>query len=76
MSTSHEIKEGDVYACEVCGLTLKVTKRGKRYGTPIQECDENDSACEACGAQSQFFVACCGTHLKKVSAAQTVNTTT
>jgi hypothetical protein len=48
MPHSHEMKQGQVYYCEGCGLELKVVKECKDCGTDAKEC--------ACGECS--FVCC------------------
>ena len=34
----HEMKMGEVYACEDCGLELKVVKECRSCGTPAEDC--------------------------------------
>ena len=53
MPNCHELKRGQVYACEECGLELKVVEECEEFGTPAEEC-----GCEPC-----TFV-CCGEELK------------
>ena len=36
MASCHEMKVGQVYACEGCGLELKVVKE---CGSPAEECE-------------------------------------
>jgi len=38
MPNCHEMREGDVYTCEECGLELQVIKECKEAGTPAEEC--------------------------------------
>ncbi len=53
MTNCHEMKLGQVYVCEDCGLELKVVNECKDCGTPADECE-----CPPC-----TFV-CCGEPLK------------
>jgi len=53
MPNCHEMRKGQVYACEGCGLELEVVKECKECGTPAEEC-----GCEPC-----TFI-CCGKELK------------
>jgi predicted nucleic acid-binding Zn ribbon protein len=48
------MKLGQVYACEECGLELKVVKECKEFGKPDEEC-----SCEVHGGFE-----CCGGPLK------------
>ncbi|MFX1533310.1 MAG: hypothetical protein ACFFDI_03680 [Promethearchaeota archaeon] len=57
MVSCHDMKEGQIYTCEDCGLELKVLKECKECGTSAEECgcsDETDH-CE---------FSCCGEPLK------------
>ncbi len=65
MPTSHEIKAGEIYTCEVCGLTLQVVKQAKRFGVPDEDVPTGDNLCDACGGAFQFGITCCGTTLKR-----------
>lgn len=52
MANCHEMKLGQVYACEDCGLELKVTEE-------CQEC-----GAETCGCEAPCTFECCGEPLK------------
>ena len=54
MPDCHEMRSGDVYICEDCGLELQVVKECKEAGAPPDECK-----CAPCS-----FI-CCGEELKK-----------
>ena len=58
MASCHEMKLGDVYVCEDCGLELKVIKE-------CQECSDEEAAC-GCVEECKF--ACCGEEMKKKGA--------
>ncbi len=49
MTDCHDMKKGQVYMCEDCGLELTVTK----------ECEECEDTIEACGCAPCKFI-CCG----------------
>ncbi len=56
MPTCHEMKKGDIFVCESCGLKIQV----------IQECNEAASSAEDCccapaGDTCTFY--CCGQEL-------------
>jgi hypothetical protein len=53
MAACHEMKQGQVYVCEDCGLELKVVK----------ECTECGTADAACPGTECTFV-CCNKPLK------------
>jgi hypothetical protein len=53
MVECHEMKAGQIYVCEECGLELKVVK----------ECEECGTEDATCGVESCSFV-CCGEPLK------------
>ena len=65
MPMSHDIKKGETYTCEVCGLTLQVIEQCKRFGVPDEDVTPGDKICDACGGAHQFEITCCGTVLKK-----------
>lgn len=50
MANCHEMKLGQVYVCEDCGLELQVVK----------ECDECDKPQEECGCTEHCTFECCG----------------
>lgn len=54
MASCQEMKVGQVYACEGCGLELKVVKECKECGSPAEECE--------CPEPCTFE--CCGEPLK------------
>ena len=58
MLSCHDMKKGDVYVCEECGLELQVTAECKEADTPADECDcyTDASACT---------FSCCGKDLLK-----------
>lgn len=58
MPNCHEMKQGEVYVCEDCGIQLQVIKECKDVGTPAEEC-----ACHATAAPCTLF--CCGKDLVK-----------
>ena len=53
MTDCHEMKKGQTYTCEGCGLELKVVKECRECGTAAEEC-----GCEPCN------FTCCGEELK------------
>ena len=53
MASCHEMKLGQVYVCEECGLELKVVK----------ECTGH-AAEEACACETETGFVCCGGSLK------------
>ncbi len=54
MPNCHEMKVGNVYACEKCGLELKVVK----------ECKEVETAPENCRC-IPYTLVCCGEEMKR-----------
>jgi len=56
MPNCHEMKKGDVYVCEDCGLELQVVNECKECGIPADQC-----GCGPC-----TFV-CCDRELAKKS---------
>jgi hypothetical protein len=54
MASCHDMKLGQVYVCEQCGLELKVVKE-------CEECGKDATECE-CVEHCDF--ACCGKPLK------------
>jgi len=54
MASCHEMRLGEVYVCEECGLELKVVKECKEVGLPEEEC--------SCAVHGGFE--CCGEPLK------------
>jgi hypothetical protein len=61
MPNCHEMKKGEVYVCEDCGLELQVVKECKDAGTPAEEC-----GCHTTADPCTMF--CCGTELVKKKA--------
>lgn len=53
MPNCHEMKNGDIYICEDCGMEIKVIKQCKDYGTPADNCtcatSKNHCALSCCG---------------------------
>jgi len=58
MANCHEMRNGEVYGCEECGLELQVIKECKDVGTPAEEC-----ACHPVASACTF--SCCGKDLVK-----------
>lgn len=54
MANCHEMKVGDIYTCEKCGIELQVLKECKEAGMPADDCE-----CAPC------TFSCCGEDLKK-----------
>jgi len=54
MAHCHDMKKGEVYVCQECGLELKVVKECREAETPAEQC-----CCTPC----QFV--CCGEELVK-----------
>lgn len=50
----HDMKKGQIYACEDCGLELQVVAECKECGTPQGEC----------GCTEPCIFQCCGDSLK------------
>ena len=53
MTNCHELKKGDIYFCEGCGLELQEIKECKEVGTSVDAC-----SCSPCN------FACCNEELK------------
>jgi len=53
MPTCHEMKKGDIFVCEGCGLKLQVIEECKEVGLPSEECcchpDAEDCTFSCCG---------------------------
>jgi predicted nucleic acid-binding Zn ribbon protein len=58
MPGCHDMKEGEIYYCEDCGLELKVVKECKNAYKPVEEC-------ECCQEHGPTTFSCCGIALKK-----------
>lgn len=58
MPNCHEMKKGEVYVCEDCGLELRVIKECKEAGTGIDEC-----ACHTISEPCNIL--CCGKEFVK-----------
>jgi hypothetical protein len=54
MVSCHEMKLGQVYVCEECGLELQVVK----------ECKDCDTSAEVCECTEHCRFECCGEPLK------------
>ncbi len=48
MAACHEMKEGQVYMCEDCGLELKVVKECTECGTPEATCSAEECTFFCC----------------------------
>jgi hypothetical protein len=59
MPSCHEMKEGEIYCCETCGLELKVVRKCSDSGDPAAEC-----ACHE-GEHDPCTFSCCGKELTK-----------
>lgn len=58
MTSCHEMKVGDIFYCEDCGLELQVVK----------ECSDTDtsaSECGCCTTEDTCTFSCCGKDLVK-----------
>jgi len=53
MTNCHEMRTGQVYTCEECGVELQILKPCKESATPAENCD-----CAPCA------FSCCGKDLK------------
>jgi len=60
MLSCHNMKKGEIYVCEDCGLELQVVKECKDVDTPAEECSCHPKA-DAC------TFSCCGKDLVKKS---------
>jgi len=58
MSNCHEMKKGDIYYCEDCGIELQVVKECSHADIPASDCK-----CHAEGESGGFI--CCNKLLKK-----------
>ena len=58
MASCHEMKRGEVYVCEGCGLELQVMAECEHAGIPAEEC-----ACHVDGGECA--IVCCGRPLVK-----------
>ena len=54
MSNCHEMKKGEIYTCEDCGIELEVVKA----------CKDVDKPAETCNCETNEFT-CCGSGLVK-----------
>ncbi len=59
MPSCHDMKLGEVYVCETCGLELKVVK----------ECDECGEDADSCACEEHCSFDCCGEEMKLKEAA-------
>jgi hypothetical protein len=55
MPSCHEMKKGEIYVCEDCGLEIQVVKECK-------DCGQEEAAC---GCDEDCNFACCGEEMKK-----------
>jgi len=55
MLSCHDMRKGQVYTCEDCGLELKVVKECDEAGTPAEDCachtDKSTCAFSCCGQE-------------------------
>jgi hypothetical protein len=58
MATCHDMRKGEIYVCEDCGIELQVVAECRDAGTPAEQC-----GCHAEGESGGFF--CCNRPLKK-----------
>ncbi|MDZ7700483.1 MAG: hypothetical protein U5R49_27340 [Deltaproteobacteria bacterium] len=58
MVNCHDMKNGDIYVCEDCGLELQVVHECKEAGTSVADCACHESA-DPC------TFSCCGKPLIK-----------
>ena len=53
MSGCHDMRKGEIFVCEDCGMELKVIKECKDAGVDATECschtEENPCSLECCG---------------------------
>ncbi len=54
MVNCHNMKLGQIYMCEDCGLELKV----------VVECEECGTSAESCGCDEHCEFSCCGAPMK------------
>ena len=54
MVSCHDMKLGQIYVCEGCGLELQV----------VQECEECGESVEDCACEEHCTFECCGEPLK------------
>lgn len=58
MASCHDMRKGEVYVCEDCGLELQVVGECRDVGTPADEC-----GCHTTAGPCTF--SCCGKELVK-----------
>ncbi|MBN2392837.1 MAG: hypothetical protein JXR84_19050 [Anaerolineae bacterium] len=50
MPSCHDMKLGEIYVCEACGLELQVVKECKECGESAEDCEcESHCSFECCG---------------------------
>ena len=54
MPSCHQMKLGQVYVCEDCGLELKVVKECEECGEEEGECTLADCAFQCCGEEMKL----------------------
>ena len=54
MPSCHQMKLGQVYACEDCGLELEVVKECEECGTEEGECTIADCTFQCCGEEMKL----------------------
>jgi len=59
MPNCHEMREGEIYVCEECGIEVKVVKECQEVGAPAAGCEHGDPGDDHCAFR------CCGADLKK-----------
>lgn len=58
MASCHEMRQGEIYVCEGCGMELQVVKECEHAGTPAEDCNCHDDG-------SECAITCCGKDLVK-----------
>jgi hypothetical protein len=48
MVNCHEMKKGQVYVCEECGLKLEVIEECRDCGTPAESCEHTECRFVCC----------------------------
>jgi len=61
MPTCHEMKKGEIFVCEGCGLKLQVIDECNEVGSPSEDC-----CCHPEGEDCTF--SCCGKEMVKTKA--------
>ncbi len=53
MASCHEMRTGEVYVCDTCGLEMQVMKECRDVGKPVSDCQ-----CAPC------TIVCCGEEMR------------